>query len=211
MEFAVGFIGFMGVHLVDDTGKMIWRKRAINVLHLEMVDTNGDGRDEILHTSGGVLKIRDGRGKVIGQVRPRGYLALFNFSPDFSLCSWPSKDSPKRLLEVGKDRIRLRDLDGKVVAQFKAPHCGMFGEARGTPVRLRAGQPDYLAVLASFITWDRSLLYVYQPDGTLVYQEVLLGTSDAIAAVPLDGSNREAILVGGQERVWKYQLSSSAP
>lgn len=211
MEFAVAFIGFAGVHLLDDTGNMIWRKRATNVSHVEMVDTNGDGRDEILHTSGGgVLKIRNGRGKVIGQVRGRRYFPPFDFFMHFSLCPWPSKSSPKRILRTGKDKIRLLDFGGKVVAEFRAPHCGILGEARGTPVRLRAGQPAHLAVLVSFSIWDRSILYLYKPDGTLVYQEVFLGTCEAIAAVPLEESNREAILVGGQERVWKYRLSRSA-
>ena len=212
MEFAVAFIGFAGVHLVDHTGKMIWRKRGNNVQHVEMVDTNGDGRDEIVQTSAaGILKIRDGRGKVIGQARSPRQFPPFDLFKCSSLCSWPSKDGPKRLLEVGKDTIRLGDFDGKRVAEFKAPHCGMFGEARGTPVRLRAGQAAHLAVLVSFSNWDRSILYLYKPDGTLVYQEVFLGTSDAIAAVPLEESNREAMLVGGQERVWKYRLSDSAP
>jgi hypothetical protein len=87
----------------------------------------------------------------------------------------------------------------------------MLGDARGTPVRLAAGQPEYLAVVVSYFQWGRSILYVYKPGGALVYQEILGELCDAIAPLPQGGSGAEAILLGGVGRVWKYTLASATP
>lgn len=98
------------------------------------------------------------------------------------------------------------DFDGKVVAQFNAPKCGTLGHARGIPVKLKTDQPEYFAVIVEFSNWKRSILYVYNQSGALVYQEILTEPCASIAAVSIDNSNVESILVGGVGKVWQYKL-----
>ena len=205
LEFAVGFNGGGGVHLLDDDGKRIWRKPDGNVWHVEIVDTDGDGRPEIVHSSaGGDVTVRDGRGNQLSREEAPAYFS------DFSLCPWPSKQGPTLLLYAEDDTVWILDFRAKAVAKLKAPESGELGEARGTPVRLRAGQADYLAVAVSYPVWHRAILYLYDPNGKLVYQEILPEACDSIAALALGRADREVILGGGRGEVWKYELTGPA-
>jgi hypothetical protein len=44
---------------------------------------------------------------------------------------------------------------------------------RGVWVRFRSDQPKYLAVVASFVGLPRAQMYIYEPNGVLVYHELL--------------------------------------
>jgi hypothetical protein len=70
---------------------------------------------------------------------------------------------------------------------------------------LHAGEPPGLAVIASWRPWQRSVLYVYEPSGGLVYQEVFEGTYQAIAAQRLVDENADTLLLGGEGQVWAYR------
>jgi len=77
------------------------------------------------------------------------------------------------------------------------------GSPRAVWVKLRKDKPKYLAVLASFIGIPRSNLYIFEPNGTLVYHELLGEDAETIAMMPsTDG--KEQLLVGGKESIWRY-------
>lgn len=70
-------------------------------------------------------------------------------------------------------------------------------------VTLKKDKPKYLAVVGAYIGIPRANLYIYAPDGTLVYHELLPENAEAIAVLP--GENGiESLLVGGKETIWKY-------
>ena len=168
-----------------------------------MVDTNGDGTLEIVERSSG-LTVRDGRGEIISQNRPVPFIS------NFSLCHWPGKNDRAYVLMSDDNTTWILDFEGKTVAQLEAPkaHRGM---ARGVPVKLKADQPEYFAVLVELqFYWRRSILYIYNPNHKLVYQEILPETCGAIAALPLDRSGTDALLVGGWGKVWQYQIRNAA-
>lgn len=203
-EFVVGFNGGGGVHLLDVNGKKIWREPDGNVWHVEMVDTNGDGTLEIVHSNAaGQIMVRDKDGKVISRAKPAAYFS------SFSLCQWPTKHDRQYALLSEDDTIWLFDYDGKVASQFRAPKCGTLGHAWGTPVKLSNDQLEYLAVIVDFENWKRAILYIYDPAKNLVYQEILPESSAAIAAISLDDSGKESLLIGGEGKVWKYQFKGS--
>jgi len=56
-----------------------------------------------------------------------------------------------------------------------------------------------------FRLWKRSILYVYEPSGGLVYQEVLEGACQAVAAHRFAEGEAETLLVGGENQVWAYR------
>ncbi|QDV16494.1 hypothetical protein Pan153_11240 [Gimesia panareensis] len=200
-EFVVGHNGSGGVHLLDKSGRLLWKQSDGNVWHVEFVDTDGDGVVEIVHSNaGGEITVRDTKGTIVKQTKPAAYFS------DFSLCRWPTKKSSELLLLAEKDIIWLFDFGGKTVAQFDAPGCGKLGHARGTLVRFAEEQPEFLAVVVEIQNWQRSVLYVYRQDKTLVYQEVLDDQCSSIATIPA-GEAEETLLLGGTGRIWKYSLA----
>lgn len=202
-EFAVGFNGGGGVDLVDRDGKKRWNKPDGNVWHVEMVDTDNDGRDEIIHSNaGGQITVRDAGGNIIQQSSPGPYFS------SFSLVRFPTQTSRNYLLLAEDNHTWLFDFDGTTVRKLPAPDCGDLGDALGTPVTLVKGQPDYLAVLVEYENWDRSILYLYDSKGKLVYQEVIAQDCAAITALPLDNSGTEALLIGAPGKVLKYTANS---
>ena len=198
LEFAVGFNGGGGIHLVSTSGVKVWSRTDGNVWHVEMVDTNGDGKLEVVHSNAaGVMTIRDGAGGVLKTGRPADYFS------HFSLCAWPAKSSPRYALSAGEGAIRLYGYDGATVLQLKAPKCGRLFSANGAPVKLKAGQPEYLAVVVDSGHGAGSILYVYDSKKLLVYQEVLPSGS-SIAGLSVGASGKEQLLVGGEGKVWSY-------
>ncbi len=201
IEYVVGYNGGGGVHLLESSGRRSWQQSDGNVWHVEVVDTNNDGSLEIVHSNaGGQITVRDAMGRVTSVAKPRPYFS------DFSLCRWPAKDAPQRLLLSGDDQIWLLDFNGNTVAQFDAPHCASLGAAHGTLVQLSEDQPAYLAVVVDFQNWNRSSLYVYDGKGVLVYQEIIGESCASVAAVPKSGET-EILLIGGTGSVWEYSLS----
>ncbi len=204
LEFVVGFNGGGGVHLVETDGRQVWRQDDGNVWHVEMVDTDGDGQLEILHSNaGGEMKVRDARGAVLNQSRPPAYFS------GFSLCNWPGKGDPQHALLSESGTIWVLGFDGKSVAKLDAPDCGDLGHARAVPVKLDADEDEYFAVLVAFRNRERSILYLYDHDENLVYQEVLAEACECLAAVSSGDPSTERLLIGGDQRVWQYTLAAT--
>lgn len=205
LEFAVGLNGGGGVDLLDSRGQKLWNKPDGNVWHVEMADANGDGQLEIIHTNaGGVIKVRDAYGNVISESSTPVYCS------DFSLCRWPTKKDREQVLVSDQGGIWLLNYNGATVKRFDAPGCPDQGAARGIAVSLKSGKPECFAALVTFENARRSVLYVYDPAGKLVYQEVLPEASASIAAISLDNSGAESILIGGEGHVTRYSVLASA-
>ncbi len=199
LEFVVGFNGGGGVHLLDSKGNRKWQKPDGNVWHVEIMDADGDRKAAIVHSNAaGQMTVRDRLGAITRRRSPGGYFS------EFSLCRWPSKDGREHALFAEGDTVWLFDSNGRAAAQFDAPGCGDRGHARGVPARIWPDRDEYFAVLLSYRLWGRSVLYVYDPAGALVYQEVLPQACTSIAALSLDGSGADTILVGGLCEVWQY-------
>lgn len=204
LEFAAGFNGAGGVRLLDHRGSELWKEKGSNVWHVEMVDTNGDGNLEIVHSNaGGEIVVRNAEGQELRRARPPAYFA------HFSLCAWPTRNDKKHALLAQDEMVWLFDFDGTAVGKFPAPNSGKFGEAKGISVKLTKGQPEYLAVLVDFRLQHRAVLYLYD-SSNLVYHEILPESSAAIAALHLDDSDVDSLLVGGEGAVWRYAASAGS-
>lgn len=77
LSVVIGFNGGGGLLLLDGQGKELWKKEESNVWHVETLDTNGDGREEILHSNAkGELLVRNGNGDVIARYLPNFYFRI---------------------------------------------------------------------------------------------------------------------------------------
>ena len=81
LSLVIGLNGGGGLVLINREGKTVWKKKEGNVWHVETLDTNGDGRDEILHSNApGQLLVRNANGDVIAEYLPGHYIADFTSS-----------------------------------------------------------------------------------------------------------------------------------
>ena len=206
VEFVVGLNADGGVHLLDKDGKKQWIRPDANVWHVELVDTDQDGRLEIVHSNAaGQIRVRDRQGKILSQAKPSSYFS------EFSLCRWPTlKDRVYALMWAEDKTIKLFDFDGKMVKEFNAPGSVWVMGAWGVPVRLKPDETEYFAVLVELRgVWHRSILYVYDATGSLVFQEIIAEICKSIATFPSDKPGGEIILIGGEGKVWEYKAADT--
>jgi hypothetical protein len=98
-------------------------------------------------------------------------------------------------------------MEGKTVAHLPAPASTSMAQPKGTPVRLAGGAPYFASLLRNFL-WNRSLLYIYDGQNQLVYQEILDHDCDALHAIPGE-HGAENLLLGCDGTVWKYSQAAN--
>jgi hypothetical protein len=213
LSVVVGLNGGGGVMLLDGQGKQIWTKKESNVWHVEMLDTSGDGHEEILHSDArGQLLVRNAAGDVVARYLQRFYVS------DFALTRWGKEPRQTHILvpiSEGQDgcckpHLIVLDRDGKELAELESPMGDLFHRLSATPIQFAKGA-EYFAVLEDDSPKDRSMLVLYGPDGSIAYQEILGEACLGVAALPT--KNGEQLLVGCAARIWAYSqaLPFTAP
>ncbi|MGH8004960.1 MAG: FG-GAP repeat domain-containing protein [Limisphaerales bacterium] len=206
LECALAMRGEGGIRLLDKNGKERWRKPEQNVWRVEVLDLDGDGKEELLHTNAaGQLRVRNAEGGILQELPGNNFVTLF------SLCRWPGADSGWFILNNNNyTGIQLFDFKGNNVTSIPATAKGY--EAIGTPVRFKAEDKSYFALLVCNCTPHRdSHLFIYDPEGEIIYEEKFLPSQAALLAVRDEATGEEALLVGeGEGRVWKYRLVLAA-
>jgi hypothetical protein len=204
LTVVIGFNGIGGLALLDGQGKRLWKKEEANVWHVETLDTNDDGRDEILHTNAkGQLLVRNENGDVIAHYLPGVYVS------DFVITRWGEEAKPSHILIPISEshggccnpELVLLDSKGTKVREFQSPLGDLLTSMSATPVRF-GKKHEYFAVLKNEFSVGRSMLTLYDKDGEIVYQEILGESCLGIAALPRkDG---EWLLVGCAAKIWEY-------
>ena len=185
---------------------------------MRLLDVEGDGICEVL-ASGGLdgIALFDHQGKVV-------------FSRGEDEKGKPSIQGPPKDLAAREGGVWLIDLDGKNYTRYDAPlsHIKLdkprvieapglsegitfdtedVYQAKCVLAELEKDQPKYLAVVANFTALNRSLFYLYDSQGKLIYEEILPEECNAIAILPPENSSgRDEILVSGKKTVWRYAM-----
>lgn len=213
LRCVVGFNGDGGISMLDQDGKELWHQDDHNVWQVEMIDVEKDAFKEIVHTNAsGSFTVRDHQGNVLrkfGVGDPKSYIT------QFALCSWPTKKDAQHIITIADDRLYLIDAFGKIKAEFKTPFVTDSAEIKATTVKLKANEPEYLAVAINYDYWDKTVLYLFDQNGKIVYMETLSGKCGAITAAPInDPSNNpinnketEDLWLNTKDSVWHYQIA----
>lgn len=206
LEFAVACGGAMqsAITLFDSRGKKRWSVPEMYVSEVLMADTDGDGRPEVVYIDpyGKIVVVNAAR-KVVSREKPD-----VEFTRAISLVPWPTRSDPKRILAPSGAKLFIIGFDAKTIATVDAPGLDKeVWDCLATYVRLEKGEPDYLAVIASYDGWNRAVLYVYDHEKKLVYEEVTLGTHKSILAVLRGNAGAESLLLGSNEWLWRYDAA----
>jgi len=202
LEFALSFNGSGGVRLLDSNGELIWKKKDSNARHVEIADINQDGNLEIISSnSRGSIKIRDKDGNILSDVKPAIYFSKF------AICRWPSSKDREYIITSRKDeKVYILDFNGKTIAKYNAPKTLTTRNICAASVRLIKGKPHYLAVLIMLrASWHRSILYLYDEQDNIVYQEIIPDMCKSMCVLETDRSGSQKILIGGTGKVWQYE------
>ncbi len=198
LEYAVGFNGGGGIHLLNNQGKKLWEFPDGNVWHVEIADVDGSGQRRIVHSNAaGNITVRDKDGKIISKTKPKPYFS------HFSLIRWPDTSAPERLLLVEDNTIWIFDASANVLAKFVAPDSGSLGEGKGIIIS-GDGEKRVLATIVDYENWHRSILYLHDLSGNLLYQEILPESCPAITTFPGNNPNSK-LLIGCEGKVIEYQ------
>jgi hypothetical protein len=196
-RIVVGFNGDGGIRMLDSEGKELWKRDDGNVWHVEIAAAGAKSDNVILHSNaGGQLTVRDSTGNVLARYSPEIYLS------HFALTAWGDDPYLNKLVAADKGFIYVLTIEGKTFARLPAPASASMAQPKGTPVRFAKGTP-YFASLLRHVLWKRSLLYFYDGQNQLVYDEIIEHDCDALRAVPGDGG-AENLLLGCDGTAWKY-------
>ncbi|MDQ3799396.1 MAG: VCBS repeat-containing protein [Acidobacteriota bacterium] len=219
-----------GIRAFDRNGNEKWfQPEEFPSAAMQVLDVDGDGRGELLEI-GSKTKIRDGlRGNVVAEPKG-GYSDMLLFTEDknkrkaLQFCDIDGNklvcadengtkfiESEAPLSEVkAKTPVELpksTPIDfGNGVVAVPGEAFGRDTESVYKPkavwVSLRKDKPKYLAVIASFIGIPRANFYIYEPNGTLVYHELLPEDAETIAAIP--ANQTDEIVIAGKDTIWKF-------
>ncbi len=226
LEFVAGwgYESWSGIELFDRYGNSKWKlQEDFTPGPFEIVDLDRDGKAEIVEEDGGTIKVRDVHGKVVSSAEMPVYLW------HLSLCPRPGPSGQVQNLAVREGSLWLINLDGKNSVKFDAPLSliklkmprrvprmpGMSNtlevdseevfRAKGVWFKVKTEQPEVLGIVARFGSIDRSLFYVYDQQGKLLYHEILPEECHAIAVLRSeDDGGVDNVLVAGETTVWRY-------
>jgi len=199
LDLVVGLEGRGGLRRLDREGRPIWTRAAVDPRWVELLDVEGDGRLEILHTRlGDALVLRDFEGRVVRRLA-LDFRAAHSLGHFAVLKGAGRAASPRVALRV-EGRLRLIDLEGRVVAELPAPIWnaeGTFEVVRFAPA---GAVESWLALLDLPGDAAPAVLAVWDAAGRRVHDQVMDASCGALSPAP-DG---RALLVGCGETVWRY-------
>jgi hypothetical protein len=213
-----------GIALVETDGSIAWQRKLDDYsgLNVEMADVNGDGRVEIVHPrveiepEQSVHTVgRDAAGEVVYEAEREGTLLSGGLFTSFRIIPWPTADAEPHILALESRKIVLFDLDGEDVFRGAAPGTNIYDRVWGTAFHAKPNRDVHLASIVLSTNFEATWLRLHSSEGELVFER---GTRthdpDAIwpglAAWQPPGEDHEVLLVGGDGKVWQYEMQPEA-
>jgi hypothetical protein len=204
----------------DHKGAEKWRREDKSPgTQLRVMDVDGDKKPEIIESNYSAPKMRDFEGNLAKDAK------TVIGGDDFFVTD-DGKTKKLNFIKFAKNKITVTGEAGKVIWEADAPfseiksrHVPLREQTASdssdkeylypihiTQVKLRGGEAAYLAVLGTYLGSNRAVLYIYSPEGKLVYNEILPEESKTLMALPHENGDGEDILVGGKQTIWRYAI-----
>jgi len=194
LDFVVGLVGD-GLRRLDTHGQVVWQLPVGTVWDVELADLDGDGHDEILHSACcGRFFVRAADGSVLSNVKMDPAI------PQFELTRWGSADGGYRVGYLREEALWLVRPDGTDRRSLDLGMDSRWGRPSLTSIRLDESEEAGLAVLVDFRLFDRSLLNLYDSEGTLFYQQVLPWSCPSMVVDSRDAAG-DVLLLGCDGRL----------
>jgi hypothetical protein len=188
------------INVIDADGELIRGGPVTDLYELiAVLDTNDDEIDDILYWDYDDNLIICDSGL---QERSR-----VTTSYDFyntSVKPWPAHDGDPHFVNRSASPVTIMDMDGETVQEYEAAGANLE-PVHTTTWQPRPGDPPLFAIVVH--SWQHgSALYIYDGEGTLVYEEVVEGSFCAMTTYTPEGATGETLLIGGDGEVWAYSL-----
>lgn len=198
MEFFLGHI-FQGVQMLESDGTSQWVSKGLNTWNLAPIYQKEQDQWCLAHShASGKLNIVTPEGQSAEQLKIKG--AYFS---QFATISYPNPDSQSHLLFTEHGKHHIMQLNGEVVAKLPAPKSWNPGDVKATS--FWAGGEVYYAVLNSYDIRKRSVLYIYNEQKKIIYQEMLYDDCEYISFQY--ESDSSSLYVGGIGKLYRYDFS----
>jgi len=200
-EYVVSYGAENGIDLVDSNGRKIKRIADDRAYSLQTIRLKSANEPVIAYLDSGTehLFVRNLTGEKL-----RDFKLPFPFAI-FVTCRYPSKDGEYRGLVLKDEKLWIFDFDGNVIATPDAPLSDKLSDVRATTVKVKENEAEYLAVTATFDI-RRTVFFLYDSNGNLVYQEILDDGNGGLLALPSVISDREDLFIATSSKIWRYSL-----
>lgn len=191
-----------GIYRLNHKGEKIWKKNGW-VYDIQIFNPDrGENPFVMTSCNDGYIRFRDANGALIKEIKPKIETKIYQLE----LCGWPSSESI--LVGFGYSFCVL-DFNGNVVFEHKLKWSDVpsaIFDIRGVPVSFFKDQKPYLAVVTRFSAPSGlSMLWIFAPEGNLLYEE-LLNVTTGIASIKSLSPDGEVLLVGdGPGEVYCYK------
>ena len=208
IEFIVN-AGQSGLVVLNKDGEEIKKIARKSPFSFRLFDLDKDGIDEIwdLEDYDGVFSIdADGnRLKSLSNLFGRGF-STKNFD-NFIFEKFPGSDEHK-LFAINSNTIYVFDLDGKQEKSLPANEIrSIAGQVEHGTIHF-TNESEYLVmIITPLSSFKKSQLMIYDADGQIVFYEILPESCKSMAILKNDDKS-ESLLIGGNGKVWKYEVGS---
>ena len=200
LEFAVGYNGGGGVELLNSAGKRRWQKPAANVWAVTFVDTDGDGKPEVVHSNaGGECTVRNPATGAEISSRNTGTMTYFSH---FTKAPVGPAMEP-RLVFTSRGHFNVVKPDGSDLQSYTCSAASMVDNVVRAASYAVAGKPGIAAVISS--PMSGGALCWFDASGSMLYYEELGQPAEAITTAVLTKGSGPALLVGAEGVVWAYE------
>ena len=170
---------------------------------MKVIDIDGDRRDEIVYLDSNSIKIINYKGEPI-----RSFKAPWNC---WCLNIWPIA-SDKLLLygwTMGDvNNLIIADTYGNVVEKLPLPPLERIEKLKPVNFLGAKEKPYYVATRFWAYTYDRSAVYILDPAGKMIYEEIMPERVDNIEVIYDQNTQKDYVLFSVSNKVWRFKLKS---